>query len=98
MLAPAAAGSVLELWVAVHRSGRFCFFILGKVFAFAFSSGGHSLRSFCFRPGSYGPDEAQQFSAYGSDDFSLVFAFGRQPRVSLVQPVLCFPRDLFCFF
>ena len=35
MLAPAAAGAVLELGVAVHLSG-FCFFILWKVSAFAF--------------------------------------------------------------
>ena len=35
MLAPAAAGAVLELGDAVHWSG-FCFFILWKVFAFAF--------------------------------------------------------------
>jgi hypothetical protein len=35
VLAPAAAGAVLELGVAVHWSG-FCFFILWKVFAFAF--------------------------------------------------------------
>ena len=35
MLAPAAAGSVLELGDAFHRSD-FCFFILWKVFAFAF--------------------------------------------------------------
>jgi len=36
VLAPAAAGSVLELGDAVHWSG-FCFFILWKVFAFAFA-------------------------------------------------------------
>ena len=35
MLAPAAAGPVLELDDAVHWSG-FCFFILWKVFALAF--------------------------------------------------------------
>ena len=35
MLAPAAAGSVLEFGYAVHGS-VFCFFILWKVFAFAF--------------------------------------------------------------
>ena len=35
MHAPAAAGSVLELVVVVHGLGRFCFFILGKVFALA---------------------------------------------------------------
>ena len=36
MLAPPAAGSVLELGDGVHESG-FCFFILWKVFAFAFA-------------------------------------------------------------
>ena len=36
MLAPPAAGSVLELGDAVHGSG-FCFFILWKVFAFVFA-------------------------------------------------------------
>jgi hypothetical protein len=33
VLAPAAAGLILELGDAVHGSG-FCFFILWKVFAF----------------------------------------------------------------
>jgi len=36
VLAPPAAGSVLELEVTFHGSG-FCFFILGKVFASAFA-------------------------------------------------------------
>ena len=35
MLAPPAAGSVLELGDALHWSG-FCFFILWKAFAFVF--------------------------------------------------------------
>jgi hypothetical protein len=35
VLAPAAAGSVLELEVTVHWLGRLCFFILWKVFAVA---------------------------------------------------------------
>src|SRR5271154_6956159 len=65
---------------------------------FCFSSRCLSLPDSGFRFGSYGPDEAQQFAAHGSDDFSLVFSFGRQPRVSLVQPVLRFPRDLFGLF
>ena len=34
MLAPAAAGSVLEFGDAFHRLVRFCFFILRKVVAF----------------------------------------------------------------
>jgi hypothetical protein len=34
VLAPAAAGSAFELGGVVHASNRFCFFILGKVFAF----------------------------------------------------------------
>jgi hypothetical protein len=34
VLAPAAAGLVLELVEVVHRWFRFCFFIPGKVFAF----------------------------------------------------------------
>jgi hypothetical protein len=35
VLAPAAAGSVLALEDVVHWSGRLCFFILWKAFAFA---------------------------------------------------------------
>ena len=35
VLAPAAADSVLELDSIVHRC--FCFFLIGKVFAFVFS-------------------------------------------------------------
>ena len=37
MLAPPAAGSVLELDGAVHSLSRLCFFILWKVFVFAFA-------------------------------------------------------------
>ena len=37
MRARAAAGSVLELGGIVHSLGCFCFFILWKVFAFAFA-------------------------------------------------------------
>ena len=37
VLAPAAAGSVLELEITVHWLGRLCFFILWKVLAFAFA-------------------------------------------------------------
>ena len=35
VLAPAAAGSVLELDCVVHSLGRLCFFILWKAFVFA---------------------------------------------------------------
>ena len=98
MLAPAAAGSVLELWVAVHWLGCFCFFILGKVFAFAFRQAATRCAAVCFRLDPDGPDEAQQFASHCSDDFSLVFSCGCQPRVALVQPVLCFPGYLFGLF
>ena len=38
VLAPAAAGSVLELDCVVHSLGRLCFFILWKAFVFAVAS------------------------------------------------------------
>jgi hypothetical protein len=37
VLAPAAAGSVLEFGYLVHSLDCFCFFILWKVFVFAFA-------------------------------------------------------------
>ena len=45
MHAPAAAGPVLELVVVVHWLGRFCFFILGKVFAFVLAFRQTTIRS-----------------------------------------------------
>src|ERR1035438_8840691 len=95
VLAPAAAGSVLDLDGVFRQLVRFCLFILRKVF---FSSSRDSLPGSRFRFGPYGPDETQQFATYGCDDLSLIFTLGRQSRVSLVQSVLCLPRNLFSFF
>jgi hypothetical protein len=39
-----------------------------------FFSGCHFLFAGCFRPGSNGPDEAQQLASHGGDDFALVLA------------------------
>ena len=56
MLAPAAAGSVLDLKSVFHQLVRFCLFIPRKVF---FSSSRYSLHGSRFRFGPYGPDETQ---------------------------------------
>jgi hypothetical protein len=92
MLAPAAAGSVLELGGAVHPLGGLRFFILWKAFAFScFSSGGCLLLTcdFCLDPD--GPDKAQQFASHCGDDLSLLFSCRRQPQVALVQSMLRLP-------
>src|SRR5260370_23906287 len=66
--------------------------------AFAFPSGCYPLPGYCFCPGPYGPDEAQQFTSNCSGDLSLVLACCSQSHVTLVQPVLCLPRNLFSLF
>src|SRR4030081_3160326 len=48
--------------------------------------------------GSYGPDEAQQFTSNCGGDLSLILACCSQSHVTLVQPMLCFPRNLFDLF
>ena len=48
--------------------------------------------------GSYGPDEAQQFTSNCGGDLSLVLACRSQPHVAFVQPVLRFPCNLLGLF
>ena len=48
--------------------------------------------------GSYGPDEAQQFTGNCRDDLPLVLAGCTQFHIALVQAVLRFPRNLFDLF
>ena len=75
-------------------------FISESVFVFSFSgrfllfSSCYSLAYSRFRFGTYGPDKTQQFAAHRGDDLSFVFTLRRQSRVSLVQSVLCLPRNL----
>ena len=99
MLASAAAGSVLEIGDDVHRLGGLCFFILRDVLAFVFSF--VRLQSTAWRqflPWSLWPDEAQQFTSHCGGDLSFVLACCSQSHVTLVQPVLCLPRNLFNLF
>ena len=95
MLAPAAAGTVLDLDDVFHQVVRFCFSFSG---GFCFSSSCYSLPDSRFRFGTYGPDKTQEFATYRCDDLSLVFARGSQSRVSLMQSVLRLPRNLFSLF
>ena len=95
MLAPAAAGTVLDLDDDFHPGVRFCFFLLRR---FCFFSSCSSLHNSRFGFSTYGPDKTQEFAAHRSDDLSLVFARGRQSRVSLMQSVLCLPCNLFSLF
>jgi hypothetical protein len=62
------------------------------------SSGRDPLTDGSLCSGSYGPDEAQQFTNNCSGDLSLILACCSQSHVTLVQPVLCFPRNLFDLF
>jgi hypothetical protein len=99
VLASAAAGSVLEIGDDVHRLGGLCSSILRTFLLLPFLLSGRDPladRSLC--SGSYGPDEAQQFTSNCSGDLSLIFACCSQSHVTLVQPVLCFPRNLFDLF
>jgi hypothetical protein len=52
VLASAAAGSAFELGGVVHASNRFCFFILWKVFAFAFVVAFRQAAFFCLTAAS----------------------------------------------
>jgi len=77
----------------------FAFPFLGTFLLLAFLwSGRYPLPGYGFCPGPYGPDEAQQFTSNCSGDLSLVLACCSQSHVSLVQPVLCLPRNLFSLF
>ena len=99
MLASAAAGSVLEISVDVHRLGRLCFSLLRMFLLLPFLlSGRDPLAEGSLCSGSYGPDEAQQFTSNCSGDLSLILACCSQSHVTLVQPVLRFPRNLFDLF
>src|SRR5665213_4287150 len=91
MLAPSAAGSVLD-WATMFTSG-FAFVSSSQVSSCFFSSC-HSLYDCRFRFGSYGPDKAQQFAAHRCDDLPPVFTCSGQSHVSLVQSLLCLPCDL----
>ena len=93
MLAPAAAGSVFEIGVSVHRLSVFSFFLLRKVLSL-FLSGCNSLAGDSLCSGPNGPDEAQQFTSNCGGDFSPIFAGCAQSHIAFVQPVLRFPRNL----
>lgn len=76
-------------------------FIDRVVFAFSFLgmlcflSGRDPLLGDSLCSGSNGPDEAQQFTSNCNGDLSLVLAGCCQSHVTLVQPVLRLPRNLF---
>ena len=99
MLALAAAGAVLEFGDDVIDWVVFAFLFLEEFLLLSFlSSCRDALLGDHFRSCSYGPDEAQQLTSNGRSDLPLVLACCGQPHVSLVQPVLCFPRNLFDLF
>jgi hypothetical protein len=45
-----------------------------------------------------GPDKTQQLASDRRDHYALVLSFGQQLLIALMQPLLCFPRDLFGLF
>ena len=101
MLAPAAAGSVLELSERCSSWSVFVFSFLGKFLLLPLLlllSGCHLLPDgrFCSDPD--GPDEAQQFTSHCGDDLPLVLACRPQLHIALVQPVLRLPGNLFDLF
>ena len=93
MLASAAAGSVLENW-------RRCSFpFLRNVLFLSFLlSGRDPLLDDSLCSDSNGPDEAQQFTSNCHGDLSLVLAGCCRSHVTLVQPVLRLPCNLFSLF
>jgi hypothetical protein len=70
VLAPSAAGSVLDLDDDVHQ---WFAFVSSSQGGSCFFSSCSSLHNSGFRFGSYGPDEAQQFAAHRCDDLPLIF-------------------------
>ena len=93
MLAPAAAGSVLEMDGAFHQGTAFVFSLFGK-FLLLFLSGRSSLADGRFCSGSNSPDESQQFTSDCTNDLFLGLASGTQLHIALVQAVLRFPCNL----
>src|ERR1700678_3827766 len=102
VLALAAAGSVLEFGSAVHSSVGLCFFIPGKVFAFAFVFALRQAAICSLLDASALIPMAQmkpsKLASHRGDDLSLVFSCRRQPSVAFVQSVLCFPGNLLDLF
>ena len=93
VLAPAAADPALELNCIVHRLVCLCFFLIWKVFVFAFRfpSCCQLLRAGRFRLDTDGPDESHQFACNRGHGLSLVFACCHQLHVALVQAILRLP-------
>ena len=95
VLAPAAAGPVLELDCAVHRCLVFIFpYLESFCFCFSFPSCCQLLRAGCFSLDTNGPDEPHQFTSNRCHGLSLVFACCHQLHVALVQAILRLPCDL----
>ena len=97
MLALAAAGSVFEMDVSVHRFGVLSFFrkFLSLLWLL---SGCNLLPGNSLGSGSNSPDKAQQFTGNCRDYLPLALAGCTQFHIPLVQPVLRLPRNLFRLF
>jgi hypothetical protein len=97
VLALAAAGSVFEMDVSVHRFGVLSFFrkFLSLLWLL---SGCNLLPGNSLGSGSNSPDKAQQLSGYCCDNLPLVLAGRAQFYIPLMQPVLRLPRNLFRLF
>ena len=98
MLALAAAGSVFEMDVSVHRFDVFSFSFMGSFVLLWLLSGCNLLPGDRLGSGSDGPNKAQQLSGYCCDNLPLVLAGCAQSHVPLMQPVLRLPRNLLGLF
>jgi hypothetical protein len=99
VLALAAAGSVFEMDVSVHRFGVLSFFLLRKFWSLLrLLSGCNLLLGNSLGSGSNSPYKAQQLSGYCCDNLPLVLAGCAQFHIPLMQPVLRLPRNLFRLF
>ena len=74
MLALAAAGSVFEMDVSVHRFSVLSFSFLGSVVLLWLLSGCNLLPGDRLGSGSYSPNKAEQLSGDCCDNLSLVLA------------------------
>jgi hypothetical protein len=99
VLALAAAGSVFEMDVSVHRFSVLSFFLLREFLSLLrMLSGCNLLLGNSLGSDSNGPDKAQQLSGYCCDNLPLVLAGCAQFHIPLMQPVLRLPRNLLHLF
>jgi hypothetical protein len=90
VLTLAAAGSVFEMEVTVHRFSVLSFFLLRVLSLLWLRSGSNLLLANSLGSDSNGLDKAQLPSGYCCDNLPLIFAGGAQFHMALVRSPLYF--------